>query len=187
MLSRISSERSTLVKEMATQTKRLEGLRYFTVPIVFTYVYSSNTSSTFMEYLRHRVGIAQSMVTSEKFIGAENIVEYLSEIKEKRERERAVKLNTSGRKHGNSDGNDGKALGNMSVKEADTANSTLASSSLPPLAGSRGVTESNQNQKEEWSVAPLPPGWEARFDYKGRTYFLDHNSRKTTWRDPRKK
>lgn len=31
---------------------------------------------------------------------------------------------------------------------------------------------------------PLPPGWERRFDPQGRTYFVDHNTRSTTWHRP---
>ena len=30
----------------------------------------------------------------------------------------------------------------------------------------------------------LPPGWEMRYDYKGRPYYLDHNNRRTTWERP---
>ncbi|CEQ39884.1 SPOSA6832_01456, partial [Sporobolomyces salmonicolor] len=33
---------------------------------------------------------------------------------------------------------------------------------------------------------PLPQGWEARSAPNGRTYFVDHRARKTTWVDPRK-
>jgi BCL2-associated athanogene 3 len=33
---------------------------------------------------------------------------------------------------------------------------------------------------------PLPPGWEMRYDPpSGRYFFVDHNSRSTTWNDPR--
>ncbi|CAF1201359.1 unnamed protein product [Rotaria magnacalcarata] len=32
--------------------------------------------------------------------------------------------------------------------------------------------------------APLPRGWEARKDAAGRTYYVDHNSRTTTWHHP---
>jgi E3 ubiquitin-protein ligase NEDD4 len=32
---------------------------------------------------------------------------------------------------------------------------------------------------------PLPTGWERRVDHLGRTYFVDHNSRSTTWNRPR--
>ncbi|KAL8139070.1 hypothetical protein V2J09_005071 [Rumex salicifolius] len=34
-------------------------------------------------------------------------------------------------------------------------------------------------------TAPLPPGWEKRSDHvTGRTYFIDHNTRTTTWTHP---
>uniref|UniRef100_A0A670Z469 HECT-type E3 ubiquitin transferase n=1 Tax=Pseudonaja textilis TaxID=8673 RepID=A0A670Z469_PSETE len=31
---------------------------------------------------------------------------------------------------------------------------------------------------------PLPPGWEKRVDPRGRYYFVDHNTRTTTWQRP---
>jgi hypothetical protein len=31
---------------------------------------------------------------------------------------------------------------------------------------------------------PLPPGWEMRFDQYGRKYYVDHNTRSTTWERP---
>lgn len=31
---------------------------------------------------------------------------------------------------------------------------------------------------------PLPPGWERRIDPQGRTYFVDHSTRSTTWHRP---
>ncbi|KAF8338279.1 uncharacterized protein EI90DRAFT_2908891 [Cantharellus anzutake] len=31
----------------------------------------------------------------------------------------------------------------------------------------------------------LPSGWEQRFTETGRPYFVDHNARTTSWRDPR--
>ena len=33
-------------------------------------------------------------------------------------------------------------------------------------------------------ATPLPPGWEMRYDPKGRPYYLDHNNRRTTWERP---
>lgn len=30
----------------------------------------------------------------------------------------------------------------------------------------------------------LPPGWEERKDAKGRTYYVNHNNRTTTWTRP---
>lgn len=34
---------------------------------------------------------------------------------------------------------------------------------------------------------PLPPGWERAVDAQGRVYFVDHNTQRTTWEDPRAK
>jgi len=33
---------------------------------------------------------------------------------------------------------------------------------------------------------PLPPGWQVMFDSStGRPFFVDHNTKTTTWDDPR--
>ncbi|XP_022903657.2 protein kibra isoform X1 [Onthophagus taurus] len=34
-------------------------------------------------------------------------------------------------------------------------------------------------------LLPLPDGWDVARDYDGKVYFIDHNSKKTTWIDPR--
>lgn len=31
----------------------------------------------------------------------------------------------------------------------------------------------------------LPSGWEEGTDYDGKVFYIDHNTRKTTWIDPR--
>ena len=31
---------------------------------------------------------------------------------------------------------------------------------------------------------PLPSGWERRVDDRGRVYYVDHNTRTTTWQRP---
>jgi hypothetical protein len=35
-------------------------------------------------------------------------------------------------------------------------------------------------------LAPLPRGWEVRFTTSARPYFVDHRTRTTTWKDPRR-
>ena len=32
---------------------------------------------------------------------------------------------------------------------------------------------------------PLPNGWDIGHDHDGKLYFIDHNTKKTTWIDPR--
>jgi len=34
-------------------------------------------------------------------------------------------------------------------------------------------------------LGPLPSGWEIRFTPTARVYFVDHNTKTTTWDDPR--
>lgn len=46
-----------------------------------------------------------------------------------------------------------------------------------PAAGSNATTAGS---------GPLPAGWEQRFTPEGRPYFVDHNTRTTTWVDPRR-
>ncbi|KAL1411894.1 hypothetical protein Q8F55_002880 [Vanrija albida] len=41
-------------------------------------------------------------------------------------------------------------------------------------------------QQTTVGTGPLPAGWEQRFTPEGRPYFVDHNTRTTTWVDPRR-
>ena len=50
---------------------------------------------------------------------------------------------------------------------------------------SRPTTARPRTSRPKTSDLPLPPGWERRFDpRKQRTYFIDHNTRTTSWRHP---
>ena len=40
-------------------------------------------------------------------------------------------------------------------------------------------------QIKKASNLPLPPGWEERYTADGTKYFVDHNTRSTTFQDPR--
>ncbi|BFZ19909.1 hypothetical protein BsWGS_22948 [Bradybaena similaris] len=54
-----------------------------------------------------------------------------------------------------------------------TTTDTNSSASTPPTTAA--VAPSNE---------PLPPGWEMRTDNQGRSYYVDHNTRTTTWERP---
>ena len=41
-----------------------------------------------------------------------------------------------------------------------------------------------QQQQQPSEEEPLPAGWEIRYDSFGRKYYVDHNSRSTTWERP---
>ncbi|KAJ1796406.1 hypothetical protein LPJ59_003769, partial [Coemansia sp. RSA 2399] len=71
---------------------------------------------------------------------------------------------------------------------AGAATGAAASSVSPPPppgappAGGPPSRASAQNTTE--SGDSMPQGWEQRIDHLGRVYYVDHNSRTTTWRRP---
>lgn len=71
---------------------------------------------------------------------------------------------------------DNSASGNVTV------NSTGANTPVSPAAAmSMAATGATTN-----GLGELPSGWEQRFTNEGRPYFVDHNTRTTTWVDPRR-
>ncbi|KAH7889762.1 hypothetical protein F5I97DRAFT_1924285 [Phlebopus sp. FC_14] len=70
--------------------------------------------------------------------------------------------------------------GHAAVAAAQQASATVAASP---------GTSSNSNQQRNFNpnvdqYGPLPQGWERRLDALGRTYYVDHNTRSTTWNRP---
>ena len=56
----------------------------------------------------------------------------------------------------------------------------------PPPRNPLAVLSSNTaNGYDTYTDVRLPFGWEVRHTYDGRLYFLNHNTRTTTWDDPR--
>ncbi|CEG67327.1 Putative E3 ubiquitin-protein ligase [Rhizopus microsporus] len=55
----------------------------------------------------------------------------------------------------------------------------------PPPQQQQQINIPNNNITTAGS-GPLPPGWEMRTSAEGRPYFVDHNTRTTTWVDPRR-
>ena len=58
--------------------------------------------------------------------------------------------------------------------------------SSTPVPGEGGAVPVGQNNVTTAGTGPLPAGWEQRFTPEGRPYFVDHNTRTTTWVDPRR-
>lgn len=55
--------------------------------------------------------------------------------------------------------------------------------SASPPAGNGAVMHTGATSP---GTGELPPGWEQRWTPEGRPYFVDHNTRTTTWVDPRR-
>uniref|UniRef100_A0A8D0AT72 WWC family member 3 n=1 Tax=Sander lucioperca TaxID=283035 RepID=A0A8D0AT72_SANLU len=54
-----------------------------------------------------------------------------------------------------------------------------------PACNIPGPGTSFGGKRRESSELPLPAGWEEARDYDGRVFFIDHNTRQTSWIDPR--
>ncbi|KAI7884433.1 HECT-domain-containing protein [Lichtheimia hyalospora FSU 10163] len=63
---------------------------------------------------------------------------------------------------------------------ATTATATTTTTTGAAAASSSSAT-ANANQDDR---SDLPPGWERRVDHLGRPYYVDHNTRTTTWKRP---
>lgn len=74
---------------------------------------------------------------------------------------------------------------------AAPSQSSIAPPTAPPTAGGPSSTStfpgrqaSSQLSPFEDAHGPLPAGWERREDNLGRTYYIDHNRRATSWKRP---
>jgi len=56
----------------------------------------------------------------------------------------------------------------------------------PTGTGTPGAVAGANSGATTAGSGPLPAGWEQRFTPEGRAYFVDHNTRTTTWVDPRR-
>jgi E3 ubiquitin-protein ligase NEDD4 len=56
----------------------------------------------------------------------------------------------------------------------------------PPPGGSANAVSMMATGATTAGTGELPPGWEQRVTPEGRAYFVDHNTRTTTWVDPRR-
>lgn len=56
----------------------------------------------------------------------------------------------------------------------------------PPAGGSASAVSMMATGATTAGTGELPPGWEQRSTPEGRPYFVDHNTRTTTWVDPRR-
>lgn len=69
---------------------------------------------------------------------------------------------------------------------AQAVESTLQSGTNANAVASTTNTAANTRQYSSFEdqYGRLPPGWERRTDNFGRTYYVDHNTRTTTWKRP---
>lgn len=61
---------------------------------------------------------------------------------------------------------------------------SVGSDARSSAAPATSITRSNAQDTRSDEYGPLPAGWERRTDHLGRTYYVDHNTRSTTWTRP---
>ncbi|XP_043083678.1 NEDD4-like E3 ubiquitin-protein ligase WWP2 isoform X2 [Puntigrus tetrazona] len=76
-----------------------------------------------------------------------------------------------------------------STDQSSTATETQTSDALPAGWEQRILPHGrvyyvDHNTKTTTWERPFPPGWEKRVDQRGRFYYVDHNTRTTTWQRP---
>uniref|UniRef100_A0A671S4B9 E3 ubiquitin-protein ligase n=1 Tax=Sinocyclocheilus anshuiensis TaxID=1608454 RepID=A0A671S4B9_9TELE len=76
-----------------------------------------------------------------------------------------------------------------STDQSSTATETHTTDALPAGWEQRILPHGrvyyvDHNTKTTTWERPLPPGWEKRVDQRGRFYYVDHNTRTTTWQRP---
>ncbi|KAM4705925.1 NEDD4-like E3 ubiquitin-protein ligase WWP1 [Rhinophrynus dorsalis] len=71
-----------------------------------------------------------------------------------------------------------------SVSTSSAAGSTSPEAAKPRQQSSSPAPVDPVRQQPSSTAEPLPPGWEQRKDPHGRTYYVDHNTRTTTWERP---
>ncbi|KAL4954790.1 E3 ubiquitin-protein ligase RSP5 [Aspergillus filifer] len=76
------------------------------------------------------------------------------------------------------------SLNPQRVPSATRPTSQLAPpNGAPPITNGQGAPRPNLSSFED-NQGRLPAGWERREDNLGRTYYVDHNTRTTTWNRP---
>ncbi|KNC79547.1 hypothetical protein SARC_08058 [Sphaeroforma arctica JP610] len=69
---------------------------------------------------------------------------------------------------------------------AGGASAGASSSGTSSRTGSTGGSKKYASVAVSAEETPLPVGWEMRSTPEGKVFFVDHNTRETTWQDPRK-
>ncbi|GBP64112.1 E3 ubiquitin-protein ligase Su(dx) [Eumeta japonica] len=84
-------------------------------------------------------------------------------------------------------------LSNGTLPSINQQNDSAAGPShpQPPAESTHQATTATTSTPASTSVShsqsaeePLPPGWEMRYDVYGRRYYVDHNTRSTSWERP---
>ncbi|XP_066184575.1 E3 ubiquitin-protein ligase NEDD4 isoform X1 [Sylvia atricapilla] len=80
-----------------------------------------------------------------------------------------------------------KPVVQIAVETSQVSAAQSISAGRQPQATSSDSAQQSSQQQPEMEQAFLPKGWEVRHAPNGRPFFIDHNTKTTTWEDPRLK
>ncbi|XP_051975671.1 membrane-associated guanylate kinase, WW and PDZ domain-containing protein 2-like isoform X1 [Xyrauchen texanus] len=75
------------------------------------------------------------------------------------------------------------ASGDVPTQSCPPETPTLTATDAPEEEGE--APKSPQDSQENDELGPLPDNWEMAYTEKGEVYFIDHNTKTTSWLDPR--
>nr|XP_055048030.1 membrane-associated guanylate kinase, WW and PDZ domain-containing protein 2 isoform X2 [Misgurnus anguillicaudatus] len=75
------------------------------------------------------------------------------------------------------------ASGDVPAQPCPPETPTLTATDAPEEEGE--APKSPQDSQENDDLGPLPDNWEMAYTEKGEVYFIDHNTKTTSWLDPR--
>lgn len=80
----------------------------------------------------------------------------------------------------------GRTLPGMNSQDNSSVTVQTGSASTTPAINGSAAAAFAATGATTSGLGELPSGWEQRFTPEGRAYFVDHNTRTTTWVDPRR-
>ncbi|XP_052399820.1 membrane-associated guanylate kinase, WW and PDZ domain-containing protein 2-like isoform X3 [Carassius gibelio] len=75
------------------------------------------------------------------------------------------------------------ASGDVPIQPCPPETPTLTTTDAPEEEGD--APKSPQDSQDNEELGPLPDNWEMAYTEKGEVYFIDHNTKTTSWLDPR--
>ncbi|XP_068954206.1 E3 ubiquitin-protein ligase NEDD4 isoform X1 [Petaurus breviceps papuanus] len=80
-----------------------------------------------------------------------------------------------------------KPVTQATIENIQISSPQTSSTSAPQLIATSDSSQPSLNQQSQLEQKFLPKGWEVRHAPNGRPFFIDHNTKTTTWEDPRLK
>ena len=149
---------------------------------------SASTSNLTLNTSTTTTGLSRSgsshATTTEATASSTNPVSSVTSTTTSEDQQPSISVNPSSRPISTSASSANSAGAATAPVPATTAAPAPQGTSAPTQAGHQQNAQMRNFNPNVDQYGPLPPGWERRIDPLGRTYYVDHNTRTTTWNRP---